>query len=181
MTEPVRRLFFALWPEAPVRTALDSAAQAITGKRIRRIPAHNLHLTLAFAGTVPASVQSCLEAQADRLRLPGFELCIDTVGHFPRPRIQWLGPSRIPPALRELAGALHRVLTQCGLEPDARAFQAHISIARKVSRALPVRPFGPVHWSIGSFWLVESVTAATGVRYFPLRAWTLERQTPPVG
>jgi 2'-5' RNA ligase len=181
MPEPVRRLFFALWPDAATRRALDDAALAVAGKRIRRIPAHNLHLTLAFAGAVPASVQSCLEAQADTIHLPDFELCLDTGGHFPRPRIQWLGAATTPAALRELAGALGLALVRCGLEPDTRAFHAHVSIARKVSRPLPAHPFEPVRWSVGSFWLVESVTATTGVQYFPLREWALERQTPTMG
>jgi 2'-5' RNA ligase len=181
MAEPTRRLFFALWPDAPTRSALDSAALAIAGKRVRRIPAANLHVTLAFAGSVDAAVQSCLETGAQAIQLPGFELCIDVSGHFARPRIQWLGVSHTPAALWELAGALRKALAGCGLEPEARAFHAHVSIARKVSRPLPARPFEPVCWSIGAFSLVESVSSAAGVQYLPIRTWKLEGQAASMG
>jgi 2'-5' RNA ligase len=181
MAEPSRRLFFALWPDAPTRAALAAAALAVAGRRVRRIPAHNLHLTLAFAGNVHASIQACLEAGADSVRLPGFELCIDHCGHFARPRMQWLGPVHTPAGLWELAGALRRVLADCGLEPEVPAFQAHVSIVRKRSRPLPARPFEPVHWSVGAFSLVESAASADGVQYLPIRAWKLESQTLSMG
>jgi 2'-5' RNA ligase len=181
MAEPTRRVFFALWPDAPTRAALDAAALALAGKRIRRIPAYNLHLTLAFAGTVDAGVQSCLETQAARVRLPGFALCIDTCGHYARPRIEWLAPTHTPPELWDLATALRAVLAACGLEPEARMFQAHITIARRVARPLPVRPFAPVPWSVGAFSLVESVPADHGVQYVPLRNWVLEGRSETMG
>lgn len=181
MAEPVRRLFFALWPDAQTRAALEQAALALAGKRIRRIPAYNLHLTLAFAGAVNAGLQSCLEAQAAALQLPGFELCIDTCGHYARPRIEWFAPSRTPAGLWDLATALRAVLAACGLEPEARMFQAHITIARRIPRPLPIRPFEPVSWSVGAFSLVESVSTDKGVQYVPLRSWTLEGRSETMG
>jgi 2'-5' RNA ligase len=181
VAEPVRRLFFALWPDAQTRAALDQAALALAGKRIRRIPAHNLHLTLAFAGRVNAAVQSCLETQATGLQLAGFDLCIDRCGHYARPRIEWLAPAHTPSALWDLATALRTVLVSCGLEPEARMFQAHLTIARRVAQPLPERSFAPVHWSVGAFSLVESVPSDNGVQYVPLRSWMLEGRSESMG
>ncbi len=174
MTEPTRRLFFALWPGDTVRAALDKTGQTLTGKRIRRIAADNLHLTLAFPGSVPASIQICLEQQAAAIRVTPFALTINHAGCFPRPRILWIGPEEVPAGLCELAGALRQVLVDCGISPESRAFQAHMTVARKYSQGVPERPFAPIDWPVSDFCLVESVATENGVRYLPLRSWPLE-------
>jgi 2'-5' RNA ligase len=176
MTEPTRRLFFALWPGETVRAALDKTGQALTGKRIRRIAADNLHLTLAFAGSVPVSIQTCLEQQAAAIRVAPFALTINHAGYFPRPRILWIGPGDVPAGLWELAGALRQVLVECGINPGLHAFQAHVTVARKWSQGVPERSFAPFDWSIRDFRLVESVATENGVRYLPLRSWPLESE-----
>jgi len=174
MPEPTRRLFFALWPDAATRQALDEAGRALAGKRVRRVPPANLHLTLAFAGSVSGAVQDCLEAAAETVTAVPFELTMDCAGHWPQSRILWLGPADTPPALVDLAASLRWELVSCGLAAEPRAFQAHVTIARRFSQPLPQGKFPPVVWSIGDFRLVESVTAARGVRYVPLRRWMLE-------
>ena len=175
MPEPTRRLFFALWPDPDTRLALDRAGRALAGKRVRRVPSANLHLTLAFAGSVTAPVQDCLEAAAQTVTGAPFELLVDTAGHFPRPRILWLGAATMPPALEALAVDLRRVLVDCGLAPETRAFQAHVTIARRFAQPLPEGEFAPVPWPVSDFRLVESVQTDAGVRYLPLRGWPLER------
>jgi 2'-5' RNA ligase len=170
-----QRLFFALWPDESVRKALDAAGQSVLGKRIKRVPADNLHITLAFAGSVSDEVAACLAEQAAGLRLPAFQLEIDCCDIWPRPRIAWIGPAHTPPALMELVGALRVVFETCGLQAETRAYQPHVTLARKISR-LPkdARLQNPVCWSIRSFSLVESVTDPDGVRYQPRVHWRLE-------
>jgi 2'-5' RNA ligase len=179
-TEPKQRLFFALWPDDGVRSALAQTATDLLGKRIKRVPAANLHVTLAFAGAVPIPVRECLEAAAGHIRCPAIDLCIDHVGHWPRPRIFWIGPTHIPPALWSLAGQLRSALGDCGLQTETRPYQPHITLARKISKATSIQhgstQIDPVHWSIRSFSLVESVTAPRGVSYRRLLSWTLEGQ-----
>ncbi|MEZ5542715.1 MAG: RNA 2',3'-cyclic phosphodiesterase [Pseudomonadota bacterium] len=174
MPEARRRLFFALWPDAAVRAALAAAGQALAGKRIKRVPADNLHLTLAFAGPVTAEVAACLARNAGAVRAAPFELCIDHAGYWPRPRILWLGPAHMPPPLWELAGALRVCLAGCGLVPEARAFQAHITVARRCSQPAAVPDFPVVNWPVSDFCLVESVPAENGSSYRPLACWPLE-------
>ncbi len=170
-----QRLFFALWPDATVREALDAAGKAVLGKRIKRVSAANLHITLAFAGSVSDDVAACLSEQAAGLRLPPFSLEIDHCGVWPRPRIAWIGPAHSPPELMDLVGALRIVFATCGLQAETRAYQPHVTLARKISK-LPVnaRLPSPVPWSIRSFSLVESVTEPNGVRYLPRVHWRLE-------
>jgi len=174
MPEPTRRLFFALWPDDATRQALDEAGRELAGKRVRRVPPANLHLTLAFAGSVTATAQDCLETAAQTVTGTPFELLVDTAGHWPRPRILWLGTATPPAPLELLATDLRRALVDCGLAPETRAFQTHITIARRFSQPLPDRKFTPVPWPVSDFRLVESVQTDAGARYLPLRRWPLE-------
>jgi RNA 2',3'-cyclic 3'-phosphodiesterase len=176
-TEPRQRLFFALWPDEDVRAALALTSIDLLGKRIKRVPAANLHVTLAFAGAVTVPVRDCLEAAADNICCPAFELCIDHVGHWPGPRIFWIGPTHIPPALWSLAGQLKTVLADCGLQTESRAYLPHITLARKISKTNFI-PHGsiqtnPVHWSITRFCLVESVSDRRGASYHVVASWAL--------
>jgi 2'-5' RNA ligase len=173
-TEPTRRLFFALWPDDETRAALAALSMAQIHRQARRVTVDNLHLTLAFPGNVTASVQACLEEAAGRLTGASFELDIDRLGYWPGPRILWAAPSVTPPELWSLATSLREVLAACGLEPENRPYQAHITLARKASRALTVTRTAPIPWSIRQFCLVESVSEPAGVRYRVLRIWPLE-------
>ncbi len=174
MPERKRRLFFALWPDETVRKALDHGARELTGKRVRRVPADRLHITLAFAGPVSAGVQDCLERRAAAIRLAPFRLVIDHAGYYPRPRVLWIGPADMPPGLWSLAGALRSALVECGMPPEKRAFQAHVTVARKYSQGVPEQTFEAIDWPVSEFRLVESVGTENGVIYQPLRAWPLE-------
>jgi 2'-5' RNA ligase len=175
-TEPRQRLFFALWPDDEVRAALDATGKSLLGKRIKRVPAANLHLTLAFAGSVTASVRRCLESSAGAIQLTPFDLTIDQCGHWHRPRIAWIGPTHTPSGLWSLVGAMRTAFESCGLQAETRPYQPHMTLARKISRLTNDTPITPVPWSIRSFSLIESVTDPRGVRYQRLVSWALEGQ-----
>jgi 2'-5' RNA ligase len=172
--EPTRRLFFALWPDEGTRAAIAALARERIRRQARPVAADNLHITLAFPGSVTARVQACLEEAAGRLTGVAFELSIDRLGYWPGPRIIWAAPSQTPPGLWSLAAALREVLAACGLEPENRPYQAHITLARKANRALTVTRIAPLPWSVSQFCLVESVSEPAGVSYRILRAWPLE-------
>ena len=172
--EPTRRLFFALWPDDATRAALATLAREQIKRQAKRVVTDNLHLTLAFPGNVTARVQSCLEEAADSITGAPFALAIDRLGYWSGPRIIWAAPAQTPPGLWSLAAALREVLATCGLEPEKRPYQAHITLARKASKALTVTRIAPIPWSIRQFCLVESVSEPAGVRYRVLRFWPLE-------
>ena len=172
-SEPRQRLFFALWPDDRVRQAIDATSLVLLGKRLRRVPAANLHLTLAFAGFVDQSMRECLEKAASGIEAEPFSLTIDHPGHWPRPRVFWIGPSDLPPPLWSLVGQLRTAFEACGLEPERRPWEAHVTLARKLARPPEPKNFTPLVWSIGEFCLVESVPSDNGVLYRVLRRWAL--------
>lgn len=48
--QPTRRLFFACWPHEQVRGGIIQRRRLIDGLSPRRVPDHNLYLTLLFLG-----------------------------------------------------------------------------------------------------------------------------------
>ena len=179
--EPGQRLFFALWPTGTVRDAIDRFSRHEIRKRAKRVPSRNLHITLACAGSVTASMRDCLEAGAGDIHAEPFDLQIDTVGYWPRPRIIWAGPRQSPRAAWGLVKSLRELFLACELQPEARAWQPHITLARKAGQGLETKQMGPVDWSIRDFCLVESVTEESGASYRILRRWPLVGQTGSMG
>ncbi len=165
-----RRLFLALWPGVVERAQIaELAAQAAGRGRLRDA---NLHLTLAFLGATGAARLAAYQAALAELPMPELDLLLDRYGYWPQSRILWLGSSRTPPELYELVAELHRRLRRCGFEPERRAFQAHITLARRFPGPAPVQPpAGPVRWRSAEVALVESILDRQGARYQVLQRW----------
>lgn len=173
--EPAQRLFFALWPDEDVRRQLaEVAAEAGASHSGRVIPPNNLHITLVFLGALNNARRQCAEQVAASLRGERFTLVLDQLGYWPRPRIVWAGAGRLPAPLLGLVTLLQTGLTECGIPPETRPYQAHATLMRKVGRrpaALAVR--NSIVWNVERFWLVESVSGDNGVLYRPLLSWQL--------
>lgn len=171
----VKRLFFALWPNETLRQQLYALGDTLLdNNRGRRVPAENLHLTLAFLGYVDAERQACLEREASSIRLSAFTLTLDRAGFWPRKGILWVGGA-VPEGLLALVGALNRVLSSCGIEPETRPFRVHLTLARHVRDLRLGRDhvIGPLVWDVSRFALVASQTLPTGARYEVVRSWEL--------
>jgi 2'-5' RNA ligase len=174
MTPPVRRLFFAFWPEDETRQALARACRkAVRGCGGRPVATGNLHATVAFLGSVPEATLAEVSAAASGLRADAFELVFDQIGHWPRPQVLVALCSEPPRAAAALAGALWKRLEPLDIQPDLRPYQPHVTLARKVRR--PGRDLGmrPVRWPVAELALVESVTHPEGARYAVLARWPL--------
>lgn len=171
----VKRLFFALWPDESLRQKLNMLGGELLGdNRGRRVPVENLHQTLAFLGYVNAERQACLERQASVIHSPAFTLTLDQAGFWPRKGILWVG-GEAPEELLVFVRALQQGLTACGLTPETRPFQIHLTLARNVHRLRLERdhPIAPLAWRVGQFALVASQTPPEGARYEVLRTWKL--------
>jgi len=161
------RLFLALWPDPGVRAALRDWRDAWQWPR-GATPVHTdkLHLTLHFLGEVP------------RARLPGlvegfaapcapFRLEVGRAVAWPH-GLAVLEPLGNPPALLALHARLGEALVALGLQPEARAYRPHVTMARRAHGAgLPAeRP--AISWDVQGYALVES---CAGV-YKVLRTYT---------
>jgi len=168
------RLFFALWPDEAVRLELVRISrQLAVPPGAKRLVPDNLHLTLAFIGTQGPEVQACLELQAAAIQVPPFTMTFDEIGFFARSQVVWLGDKNPPEPLLQLAKALKQAQLHCGLEPEARPFQTHLTLLRKVR--YPPEPFqpAPIAWPVNEFVLVASETLPEGAHYRILRRFPL--------
>lgn len=170
------RLFFALWPQMETSLKLyDLAGKLLRGDG-RRVTPENIHLTLAFLGSVPSSFGRCAEQVPGAIRGESFTMTLGQIGCWSQSGILWAGPTHVPKALLQLVQALNAGLTICGYVPEKRPYTAHLTLARKVRHCQEKQPIEPLTWDVRQFCLVQSQTYAEGVRYEILRTWKL---SPP--
>jgi 2'-5' RNA ligase len=170
-----RRLFFSLWPEEGLQQQLyELSGQTLRTNAGRRVVAENMHLTLAFLGSVTESEQARYEAAASGVRGSEFTLTFDQMGCFRRSGVLWIGPSQIPAGLLALVRDLNEALKSCGFTPESREYRAHLTLARNV-QCCPERDIGlsPISWVVRQFALVQSHTGSHGATYEILRRWVL--------
>lgn len=177
--EGLPRLFFALWPDASVRSAISAAADRLPEPGGRRVPEGNLHLTLAFLGEVEPGVLPRLEQAAADVAFTPFTVELDHAAVFPGARVRYLGASASPPALAALHDALtERLVHAAGLvdltAATAHPFTPHVTIARAIPDGTDATPIGlvePIAWAVSEFVLVHSDRARGAGAYQRLGTW----------
>ncbi|MBK1630751.1 RNA 2',3'-cyclic phosphodiesterase [Thiohalocapsa halophila] len=167
------RLFFALWPQEHIRSALVQArAGGVDGAR----PTHpqDLHMTLVFIGDVDPDLLPCIETAGDDVALAAFELTLERVETWPRQRLLAAAPHDPPPALFNLVSQLQQNLLPCGIQPEPRRYRPHVTLARKAARKDPAPVAIP--WPVQDFVLARSGAAGpgNGGGYQVLRSWQLD-------
>jgi 2'-5' RNA ligase len=170
------RLFFALWPDEAVRSALARRAlpwlERVSGKAQRP---DQWHVTVEFLGAVPGDRYPAVRAAADRVHGVPFTVMFDLLDHWRRPQVYCLCASSTPPALSQLVAEMRAALRTEGFAPEVREYRPHVTLARKVHTA-PTGPLAePVEWLAERFALVRSVSDPAGSRYEPLHWWNLQR------
>ncbi len=154
--EVSRRLFFACWPDANLRAEIVKRRRLIEGLSPRRVPDHNLHLTLLFLGNQPAACVPSLLAAMDQVTTTAFELTLDRFGWFPGARVAWLG-GHAPAAAQALVSRLSALCEQLGLQVDRRPFRPHVTLFRKVSGRPELPDPEMLVWPVREFALIESI------------------------
>lgn len=175
------RLFFALWPSEAQRRALAAAvAELIPRVAGHPVPAANLHVTLAFLGSVPGFRFVHLPGVGGAGGYPAVELEFDRLEYWPKPRVVVAMPSRVPPAGLVLVDRLWTRLEALGFAREQRPWRPHLTLVRRVRQPPPeglalvsekrAVSENPAPWGLA---LVESVTHPEGARYRPLAEWPL--------
>lgn len=174
------RLFVALRPPRAIRDQLIAAMHGISAARWQSDD--QLHLTLRFIGEVDRHRAEDIAAALGSLHAPAIIARLAGVGMFERrgrPHTVWAG---VEP--QEPVAALHRkvdqLLARVGVDPETRAFQPHITLARLGHAAGPVAPFLALHsdlasapFASGHVLLYESEMGHGGSRYHPVARYPL--------
>lgn len=177
------RIFFGLeLPEAQ-RAAL-ALRQAMLPLP-RRVDPADFHLTLAFLGERRDDEIEAAHEAALRVRAAPFELTVADLGLFggEKPRVAWAGVLPCPP-LDDLAARLVAALRQAGLDPEARRFTPHITLARfsrlplpealRLERAVAETSFRLDPFMVESFAMFRAHTGVKVGKYQALMRYPLE-------
>jgi 2'-5' RNA ligase len=168
------RLFVGLELPAGVRAALASWAAAAAPPSMRRVPAENLHVTLAFLGTRAPEDAEAVSALLDGLARPLGALAVEGPLWLPPRRPGVLAAALgAGPALAQLHTDLVAGLERAiGLEPERRPLRAHVTVARSRRearlRAVEVEAPPALTFAAEALVLYRSHTGAGGARYEPL-------------
>jgi RNA 2',3'-cyclic 3'-phosphodiesterase len=173
--EPLRRLFFALWPPDGLREKIQEATRQVTTvQRGRIIPVANLHITIAFLGEVAQErVQAAMDGGTATTHAPVFDLCLDRIESMRRSRVLCLAPSSAPAQLAGLVDRLRFNLLDRQFKLQRQQFRPHLTLMRDLSRAPDAVAIAPLRWHVDSFALVESQLGRTGSQYSVLQRWKL--------
>lgn len=169
-----KRLFFALWPDPEVRSQLAHLQTRLPQDQGSWVHPEDLHITLQFLGMVEPAQQACIADAAHAVAVEPFELVIDRLDFWPRPRIAWAGSEEVPIALKRLVSMLGERLQGCGFPSEKRAYKPHVTLLRKTTPAASQRLAEPVVWPVNHFVLVESRPGGDPPRYRPLESWSLD-------
>ena len=179
-TPPVKvRTFFGLPLPQAQREALAAYLHECAQRApdFRWTPPENLHLTIRFLGHVELTLA---EGIADRLAtasLTAFDLQLGDIGSFKRSRfvrVVWLGLTSGEDEIKALAAKVEAECGSAGLEPEARRFNAHLTLARARARdgaSLPelLPPPELAAWRADELILYRSRLGRAGSLYEPLR------------
>ncbi|TZG29271.1 RNA 2',3'-cyclic phosphodiesterase [Sphingomonas montanisoli] len=174
------RLFVALKPSFPMRSALLDAMGGVPGARWQ--DDEQLHLTLSFIGDVDRHQAEDIAAALGNVRHPPVNFTLAGLGSFDRrDRIDslWVG---ITPQdeVRSLHDAVLRALARAGVKPETRAYLPHITIARFSRGQAPTGPIpaaqltpAPVEGRCEHFILYESHLGSEGSTYTAVERYPL--------
>jgi RNA 2',3'-cyclic 3'-phosphodiesterase len=161
-----------------MREAMTRAtAEAAGASGGRPVPPGNLHVTLAFLGSVAERRLAPLAAAA-RAAAPGvageaLELAFDHLEHWRAAQLLCAVPPGPSAPLAALAGRLQARLAEHGFAPDLKPFRPHVTVARKVARPGPMGAMRRVTWRFAELALLESRTLSAGPLYSVVESYPL--------
>ena len=164
-----KTLFFALWPDNRQRDRMRDFIAPVT-KLVdgRAVDRREWHVTLVYIGDIDERYIPELQAAAKAVKFEPFQLRLDRMEFWPRPKIAAMVPPRVPSELEKLVEDLSGVVFAAGIVPQQRVYRPHVTVARNA------RPFeterlpqsASTGWS--SFELLESTRERGSMIYRPL-------------
>ena len=174
------RIFTGLEVPAAVGRELSMLRGGLPGARW--IDPENYHVTLRFIGDVDDVVAHEVASTLGMVRRTELELRFDGLTSFggrrPRALVATVAPS---PALMDLQAEHERLLRRIGLEPEARKYTPHVTLARlretssrQVADYLSARVlFGMLPFRVSRFVLFSSRSSTGGGPYVVEAAYPL--------
>lgn len=168
----MKRLFFALWPDEATRAKIDQLNNTLICNRLKKTRADNLHITLAFMGSIDETTVQAIKQQIPHITAQPITIVFDQLTSWSNASILCLTSSQQPQQIIDLVEQLKIVIEEQGVELDSRLYTAHVTLARR-AQLNPTIALEPICWQAINFVLVESVSTSKGVDYQVLASWPL--------
>lgn len=143
----MKRLFVSIEVPESIKSALAALDPHLRG--VRWLEPAQMHLTLAFLGSVATDTQQTLSEKLQAISWKPFFLPLLGLGTFPSkgwPKIIWIGVGTGHPHLFQLHKRVQEAILATGLEPDLRSFHPHVTLARcREVSPQTIRPFLKSH------------------------------------
>jgi len=161
------RCFIAAWPDDATRRRLQHLIDTLTPRvpKARPMQPRNLHLTLAFIGTLDDAAAAQVASASGSLVQNAFEWSIDALGWFARARVVWAGGSSNS-QLDAAAARARAQLDELAIAYDSKPFVPHVTLfrdARRFDCSGPLTP--PLAWRTATVSLYAAATDAGGPIY----------------
>lgn len=171
------RYFFALRPDEKTALALYKCSQQITAKvACSPVAMNNLHITLAYLGSVSPEFLNAVKSMASLIHSPPFTVKINEVGCWLPTKVCWLGMEEKPAELERLLNSLNHGLITAGFKPDTSLYLPHVTIARKWVQPFATRSIPLISWVVKDFCLLKSMSTSGPVQYDVIDCWPLNRR-----
>ncbi|MEY2508198.1 MAG: 2,3-cyclic 3-phosphodiesterase [Verrucomicrobiota bacterium] len=143
----MKRLFVSIELPESIRSTLAALDPHLRG--VRWLESAQMHLTLAFLGSVATDTQQTLSEKLQAIFWKPFFLPLLGLGTFPSkgwPKIIWIGVGSGHPHLFQLHKRVQEAILATGLEPELRSFHPHVTLARcREVSPQTIRPFLKSH------------------------------------
>ncbi len=180
------RLFVALDLPEDIRGELALISSGVPGARW--LDDEQLHLTLRFIGEVDGLLYRDIKKALFDVSAEPFELSLKGVGTFPprgQPTVLWVGLEKSE-ALLSLHRKIESILRQIGLEPEARKYSPHITLAylkdapmsRLGAFLTEYALFQTAPFEVTEFQLYSSTLTSKGAVYQIEESYSLEEEDP---
>lgn len=169
------RLFFSLKFTTAQQQLLLPYQQRLNKQfpHAKPVAVDNLHLTLFFLGQVTAAQKQRLLTAARNIVIPAFELTVDTVASFTKPKILYLAPSAVPFELKGLQQQVANICKAQGFNEIHDSYRPHVTLLRHAS--VPegfTQQVLPLSIVVSEFALYQSLNIEGLVRYLPLHIFS---------
>ena len=171
---PVRRLFYALWPDDLLRQRISAQTKdRVSESRGRPTAIGNLHVTVLFLGEVAEDrLPAVLEAGA-KANASAFDLEFDALEVWKRSGVLSLTAHVTPPPLLSLVEQLRFNLLAAQFDLRPEEYRPHLTLARRVNGRNERRATSTIRWHVREFTLVQSQPGPGGSVYSVLERFPL--------
>ena len=169
------RAFLGIEPDAKTKLAIDAWRNQALPELTEFVSPVNYHITLAFLGQLDVRQQDTLLQLIDEMPdSVQFNITLNTVGYWPKPKALWLGCTSTAPNHTAIAKRLTAIANSAGIAMLKRDYQAHLTLVRKCQQNPPAPILEPFFsWQAQDFHLYESLSTSQGVRYIIRKSWPL--------